>query len=397
MAAQAPPPLHQSFRGALDATTELDADRLGTTVFREGFAETARSHFRTLLEEGTSTISFDGAAGAIGDIRTVEDAFVLFGLKPDDRTSRREQIKMWTHVEKAMTSEIKALTSSGRVEAYDRAKALNAALLNVKAGFAGLQTREIRHAQTEQRTMFEHAKKGLAQSLVSNEKDRKREERRELRAMRASLAKRQGIEHENLEHAILVSVPPLQRHSCRVMELRRAETNLSSLHQYDDAKNVRRMLDKIEGPAKRVHEALLANRLHVARQKLTKKHVKETASKTEKIGEIKFSSQRRAHRHASIQRQKCTNLDVDMRQANAFDQCKSPELVVHPSAGHQRRRGFDATAAQLNGRKLLDSIRGKKVDEAVYVAPVCETHNFETPLLDTHLYDTSSSHYMSQE
>ena len=105
MAAEAPPPLHQSFRGALDATTDLDDDRLGTTVFPQGFAETARTHFHTLHERKTSTISFDDVEGDIGDIRSVEDAFVLFGLKPDDRTSRREQIKMWKHIERAITAE----------------------------------------------------------------------------------------------------------------------------------------------------------------------------------------------------------------------------------------------------------------------------------------------------
>ena len=153
MAAEAPPPLHQSFRGALDATTDLDDDRLGTTVFPQGFAETARTHFHTLHERKTSTISFDDVDGDIGDIRSVEDAFVLFGLKPDDRTSRREQIKMWKHIERAITTEIKRLTGSGRVEAYDQAKQLNANLDNVKRGFAGLQTKEIEHNQAQQRAM----------------------------------------------------------------------------------------------------------------------------------------------------------------------------------------------------------------------------------------------------
>ena len=68
MAAEAQPPLHQSFRGALDATTDLDDDRLGTTVFPQGFAETARTHFHTLHERNTSTISFDDVDGDIGDL-----------------------------------------------------------------------------------------------------------------------------------------------------------------------------------------------------------------------------------------------------------------------------------------------------------------------------------------
>ena len=89
MAAEAPPRC-QSFRGALDATTDLDDDRLGTTVFPQGFADDrADGIFIPLHERKTSTISFDDVDGDIGDIQSVEDAFVLFGLKPDDRTSRR--------------------------------------------------------------------------------------------------------------------------------------------------------------------------------------------------------------------------------------------------------------------------------------------------------------------
>ena len=142
------------------------------------------------------------------------------------------------------------------------------------------------------------------------------------------------------------------------------------MKQYDDAKNVRRMLDKIEGPARRKYDAMMASRMTCMKPRLKPE---QQARQHEHIGTIKWSSKRRAEKHASIQRQKCANSDLDMRQANAFDQCKSPELVVHPSARHQRRRGFDATASQLNGRKLLDSIRGKKTDEPLYVAPVCGT------------------------
>ena len=159
MAAEAPPPLHQSFRGALDATTDLDDDRLGTTVFPQGFAETAPDALSTHYTSARRRRFLLTTSTAILGISGVEDAFVLFGLKPDDRTSRREQIKMWKHIERAITAEIKRLTGSGRVEAYDQAKQLNANLDNVKRGFAGLQTKEIEHNQAQQRQMFEQAKK----------------------------------------------------------------------------------------------------------------------------------------------------------------------------------------------------------------------------------------------
>ena len=87
------------------------------------------------------------------------------------------------------------------------------------------------------------------------------------------------------------------------------ETYIAAMKQYDDAKNVRRMLDKIEGPARRKYDAMMAARFDVAHEKLRLKHKEQQARQHEHIGTIKWSSKRRAEKHASIQRQKCANLD----------------------------------------------------------------------------------------
>ena len=153
---------------------------MGTTVFPQGFAETARTHFHTLHERKTSTISFDDVDGDIGDIKSVEDAFVLFGLKPDDRTSRREQIKMWKHIERAITTEIKRLTGSGRSRPTTRPTAERQSIK--KRGF--MASDEGDRATRRNNVDVEQAKKGLAQHCL-NEKERKREERREMKALSA--------------------------------------------------------------------------------------------------------------------------------------------------------------------------------------------------------------------
>ena len=95
MAAEAPPPLHQSFRGALDATTDLDDDRLGTTVFPQGFAETARTHFHTLHERKTSTISFDDVDGDIADASWVDVNAALVLLERKRRAALRRAVLIY--------------------------------------------------------------------------------------------------------------------------------------------------------------------------------------------------------------------------------------------------------------------------------------------------------------
>jgi len=377
-----------------EAKDDLDDDRLGATVFHDDFVELAAKTYHTLHEKHTSNINFEDTSSDMGDVRTVEDAFVLFGLSPDDRTSRREQVKMWKHIESAMRKEIRELTGSGRVECYDRAKALNAALETIRAGFAGLQTTEIERTQDAERGRFETARRKLGRRNHDEERGRLRHQSEEFRSLQNDLVSTQVIERENLEHEILIAAAPPCRHSKRVLELRRAESGLSRLHRYDEAKNVRRMLDKIEGPEIKAHERLQQMRTDALHEKLKNDQLSQGKRMHERLGELKWASQRRAQRFADKERQRVKNLDVDMSQANALDRYRKPELVIHPSALLQKRPGHEATSSTRNGRKLLDSILGKKKDEAVYVSPLCSDHVFERPLSGTHHYDVTSSHYI---
>ena len=143
---------------------------------------------------------------------------MLFGLNPDDRTHRREQVKMWKHIEGAMLAEIGELTSSGRLECYDRAKALNGALENIQAEFKGLQTSELGRNQDGQRAAFEKARHKLAKRVAAEENRRVRESERMSEKLQQDLAKLQAIERENLEHEMLIAVPGKCRFSKRVLE-----------------------------------------------------------------------------------------------------------------------------------------------------------------------------------
>ena len=154
------------------------------------------------------------------------------------------------------------------------------------------------------------------------------------------------------------------------------------------------MLDKIEGPEIKAHERLQQMRTDALHEKLKNDQLSQGKRMHERLGELKWASQRRAQRFADKERQRVKNLDVDMSQANALDRYRKPELVIHPSALLQKRPGHEATSSTRNGRKLLDSILGKKKDEAVYVSPLCSDHVFERPLSGTHHYDVTSSHYI---
>ena len=182
---------------------------------------------------------------------------------------------------------------------------------------------------------------------------------------------------------MLIAVPSKCRYSKRVLELRRAESGLSRLHRFDEAKNVRRMIDKIEGPEKRAHAKAIEEATRKTLDKMRADQESQSKRLNERLGETKWATTRRGESEAKRERQRVKNLDVDMEQANALDRHRKPELVVHPSALLQKRAHHDVTSSTLNGKRLLDSVLGKKKDEAVYVAPLCADHVFERPLSGT--------------
>ena len=189
---------------------------------------------------------------------------------------------------------------------------------------------------------------------------------------------------------MLIAVPAKCRYSKRVLELRRAESGLSRLHRFDEAKNVRRMIDKIEGPEKRNHAKAIEEATRKTLDKMRADQESQSKRLNERLGETKWAATRRGESEAKRERQRVKNLDVDMEQANALDRHRKPELVVHPSALLQKRAHHDVTSSTLNGKRLLDSVLGKKKDEAVYVAPLCADHVFERPLSGTTSYRGSS-------
>jgi len=382
-----------SRRASRDFAPIADDDVLGQTVFHEDFAELDAEMYRTLNEKQTSNINFDQASSDIESLKTVRDAYTLFGLNPDDRTHRREQVKMWKHIEGAMLDEIATLTGSGRLECYDRAKALNGALENIKQGFKDLQTEELTRTQEGQRSAFEKARRKLAKAVVVSEDTRRAEQDSVCGSLSDDLAALQTIERENLGHEMAIQVPSKCRFSKRVLELRRAESGLSRLHRFDEAKNVRRMIDKIEGPEKRAHAKNIAEAAQKTREKLRATQESQSKRLHERLGETRWAAARRADRDAKRERQRVKNLDLDMNQANALDRHRKPELVVHPSALLKKRAHHDLTSSTLNGKKLLDSVLGKKKDEAVYVAPLCGDHVFERPKPGTSNY-MMSNHYI---
>lgn len=327
---------------------------------------------------------------SLENVTSLEDVYAMFGLKKQDRTTRRDQIKMWETIRENLIGEISRLTHSGKVDNYDKAKRMHKALHDIRRGFEAVHTEEIHRSHSVETTHFDTAKRKLQSHLALGEAHRISVETSKDKNLRDDLAENQAIERENRQFGLRIAPPPKLRWSKRILELQQAEHALSKLHRYDEAKNVRKMLDKLEGPEQR--KQLQNFQSHIARGDARLKQGQDDRSKRlhEKLGELKWANLRKAHREAHRQKQRLLNLNLDMGHVHAMERHAKPELVVHPSLLLEKRKHYHHSSAATHGSRLLhDVLRGgdSSTTSSIYVQPLCPHHDFERPLSGTVLLD----------
>lgn len=385
-----------------DTYNDVDIESL---IQPDDFCELAMDAFQCLHEKESTSVSFAHSCIDTGSVRTVQDVsddrqqtlralngrnilqvFSLFGFKKDDRTHRRDQVKMWTQIREAMNAEIDELTRSGKVENYDRAKNLYQALNSIRKGFEALQMEELQRQQNEELNTFEKACKKLQASLTENEVTRLSKQERFEQKRKEDLLYQQAIERENLAHRRTITRPPKERLSKRILELQKAEIGLTKLDRFDEAKNVRRMIDTLVIPETRKARMQTQKRLEQEHQQLETAQEEQSKRLHKRLETAKWRAFRRSEREVVRQQQRIKNLRTDMSHANVLDTCRKPEIVFRPSALLQKRAHHALTSSSHNGTRLLDNVLGKSAKEAIYVAPLCANHQFEHALPDTRPY-----------
>lgn len=348
--------------------------------------ELSRKDVDQLHATQTSRAHVSEATLDVTSLSSVDDVYRVFGLHCGDRTHRRDQVKMWELVRNAMTAEIETLTKSGVAENYDKAKRLHEALEKIRAGFHGLQTKAVLQSQADEQANFDKATSKLRAELAERETRRVQAQEAFEKNQKHDLKHQQDIERENVAHERAIARPSKRRHTKRVLELLRAEHGLASLARFDEAKNVRRMIDKLEIPAQRRHKLFEDARRARSETQLNDAQDYQRKRLNERLGEVRWTELRRAQRHAARQKQRIHNLHHDMSLAHARDRQRNPELAPTPSALLQKRQHNHDTSAERIGTRLLDVVLGKQDKQAVYVAPLCAQHDFERPLSGTVIY-----------
>jgi hypothetical protein len=117
---------------------------------------------------------------------------------------------------------------------------------------------------------------------------------------RADMLRHHEIQWDNLELEIARIPRPIMKYSKRLIELFKAETGLIRLKQYDDARRVRHMIDKIlPGEEKRFYEEFDAS-IEAKRERLRQSQKADLMRLDEKLTGIEWTDYRRREREASM-------------------------------------------------------------------------------------------------
>lgn len=215
--------------------------------------------------EVDATSVFRQEATDLTSLSNLDETLGRFGFSVDDRIDRRELVLIYRRVEKDMEAEIYRLA---HMPQYDDAKEMRARLTSLRSAFDNRQTSVVEESHKDQSEFFEKASKELLHSLGHLHSTQQQSVAAECDRKRADLSRFHEIQWENLELSLSRVVKPRMKYSRRMIELFKAEDELIKMCEYEDARKVRKMIDKIKpGEEKRFDDNFDAS-LEARRQNL---------------------------------------------------------------------------------------------------------------------------------
>jgi hypothetical protein len=328
---------------------------------------------------------YKAAASDLSSVADLTETLARFGFSRDDRIERRELVLMYRAVEKEMEAEISNRAFRGD---FNGAKEMRQRLTRIREEFDGLQTTVVRTTHEDQRAFMVKATKEVFSSVDAAH-------RQELQRVLASNAETledrkqaHAIQWDNLELEISRIPRPRMKYSKRAIELFRAESGLIRLKQYDDARKVRLMLDKmLPGEEARFYKEF-DDAIEAKRERLRQAQAEDLTRLDELLKGIEWTDHRRRDREAAVAKQRVDNHVHDMAHAHVMESKLRPEMSVKPSALWQKRPGYKTTASSLRGEQLLTAVKSKgKADlTVVFTDTLTDKHSFDAPLDGTRVF-----------
>lgn len=336
--------------------------------------------------EINSAAVFKQKASELASVQNLEETLSRFGYAKDDRIERREMVLMFGAVEKDMEKEIARLASEA---CFDEAKDTRERLTRIRDEFCNLQTSATGNLLRDQSALFEKSSHLMQRNLKSRHVEDVSTLTQTLDSARSAESFLHEIQRENLEKQIERIPRPRVKYSKRMIELFKAESGLIKLCQYEEAKKVRHMIDKILPAEEARFYANFDAKINKMRTKLLKTQQDSCARQEESLKAVQWKDKRRRELEKSIMTQRLKNHSKDMKHSHLAESRIIPEMSVKPSALSQKRPGYKATGATHRGQQLMDFVKGKHVGEQVHADTLVDKHNFDIPLLDTLTIESS--------
>lgn len=282
----------------------------------------------------------------------------------------------------------KEIYNLSHTQKYNEAEELRERLHTLRKEFESLQTDGVKVIHHDQVKEFHKSQK----LLLDKVKDANNMQEHDVKALCQQLRKDQAryheIEWENLELAISRIPIPRMKYRKRTQELIRAEDELIKLDQYEDARKVRYMLERILPKEEKEFYAAFNASIEDKRKNLRLKQSEEDVKLDEKLKGILWNDLRKRERNMSVTEQRIKNHVKDMSHFHVLESKLKPELSAKPSALWQKRKGYEATSASLRGKQLNNLIHEKAAGEKVFCDTLVDKHFFESSYQDTMTINT---------
>ena len=316
-------------------------------------------------------------------VSNLAELLSIYGFSPDDRIDRRDICVIYDAVKKAMEKEIARLAHTA---CYDAAKDMRGRMTRLRAEFDNLQTQGVRTTHAAQAVKFDQAAQTIKGQLEERNKNKETETTLLLEQVREDQLLAHEIQRENLEIELMRVPRPRIKFSKRCIELMKAEHELIRLSQYDDARKVNSMLQRIRPMEEKRFNKKFDDMLEERRENLRKEQAVDLLRLDEKLKGMKWADVRAREKELSVGRQRLKNHHVDMHHSHLLENKLRPEMSIKPSALWQKRKGFNSTASSLRGQQLFEMAKGfkkKEADDAVFCETLTDKHSFDAPLMGT--------------
>jgi hypothetical protein len=268
---------------------------------------------------------FKQEASDLASVSDLNGTLQRFGFSNDDRIERRELVMMYRAVSKEMEKEIFNQANSNR---YEGAKEMRSRLTNIRNEFDSLQTSGVKTNQRDQTAHLESAirklninisrKHDTESQILFNDCSEAEEEQRNTNR----------IEQENLELQISRVPVPSVKYSKRAIELMKAETGLTKLNQYDDARKVRMMLDRLLPGEEAKFQSEFDAKIEHRRTQLKAVQAQKSSLLVEKLKGKEWTDCRRKERELEVSIRRVSHHGADMNHAHVMEQKLRSELTV---------------------------------------------------------------------